>query len=446
MNELTNIKITYTKLLKWLLSLMLFSYSLNILTTYFFSVNNAHTIITIVLLLVITSFLIKKGKIVVNILFVNIILYITTLIIGLNSKDLNIINILRTFNYRLMFPILFFLLFSLDFNGTSKFKIGLNVIKIINAVSVIFSAFALIEFYNPSLIYSLYNNVTTHLNLFLADGGVSTRLVSLAGNPINLGFYLVLGLGSSFTLLFLNQRKSQLYSLYHLIMIALFLYVLFYTYSRGAMLLALVIIVIILLLTFREKGTLNKITVIFLFSILIFGTVYLLGSSLALSSRVTQINLQSFTSNLRFQTASNAFNKDTSVLQYIFGHGITAISDSYSYVFEFGYASLLYESGIIGFVSVIGSFILGIFNGLKKMKYLNSSQKDIATFYIAVIFSGLAGMLVEDVYMQQPYSIYLWFSTMFLASLNFNTKTKNRLVHDDSNTVSSENSKSFLIL
>lgn len=393
--------------------------SLSPLFKYIFNIGYLHLIILIFLFIILVLRFLHKEKIIINRLIVPICIYICITAIGSVAKSFNIVFIMRVLSYRIMYPVLFIMFFSLENNIKQLKNIGYNLVKVTNVACLVLGVVGIIEKYNPSIVYKFYgDNLTPHLTLIL-NGEKTTRLLSLAGNPINLGFYMAIGISSAVILILTNWKNSNFLVGTEILCTIIFIYVLFFTYSRSAILVAFVIIIVITVLFTRQINLKNKrLIVFFILSIfvLIVGTLLSIDS---IATRLKTMNPKSYFNNSRFLNAYNAFDKKTNIIQYILGHGI---NKSNAYVFELGYASLLYESGIIGTITFIVSFLKGIFFGVTRIdrKINTRSLLYINFFYIAIIFSGLVGMFVQDLYMQQPYSVYLWFSSIFLTT-NVNT-------------------------
>lgn len=401
--------------------------ALNPLISFILNVGNIHIIISLLTFFLMLYYTFQMNKLKLNVINSIVFVYIAMVIIGIlrgsSNGDLNIKFAIQASSYRVLYPIIFMMIFSL-FNDVKLINdIGLNILKIINIICVILGLVGIIEKQNPSLVYRLYQgNITSHLTLII-NGQNSSRLMSLAGNPINLGFYMAIGIGSAIALIFIYLNKSKVIVIFEVLNLLLFTYIIFMTYSRSAFLVAAVIGVSILLLILKDAKLMGKIIILLLLILIYYYLSTRIFSLDSFNSRFSSMNLTSYFNNTRYLRAYNAFDKDNSLIQLVIGHGISELNESNSYVFELGYASLLYESGIIGVATVIGSFVIAISFGLKNLKfYGNGTSRVINIFYISIIISGFAGMFVEDLYMQQPYSVYLWFSTIYLTSYFFSCK------------------------
>lgn len=415
-NNKKNNLISINNVISFLLYTFFWAIGINPLISYYFKINELHILIIIFMLLLLMLSLLKKKKIKINIICLFLFMYFFSIILSLSNIDFNIIFILKILSYRFLFPIFFLLLFLVIDSRKRIDLIGYKVIKLINILCIIMGLFALIEKNNPEIIYKFYGeNLTPHLTL-LINGKRTSRLISLIGNPINLGFYMGIGISSAITLIIINLKKSKIIILFEVLCIILFSYVMFFTYSRSAILTTVVICITLFILYSKNSSIKNKFIILFFASFICLFLLNIIFNVESINSRFNSISLEHYFKNTRFIRAYTAFNQGTSFMELIFGHGISTNNNSSAYVFELGYASLLYESGILGFITVILSYLKGILSGIKFNK---NNLKDKFTyvnyFYIAIIISGLAGMFVEDLYMQQPYNIFLWFSTIFLV-------------------------------
>lgn len=407
---------TINRIIRYLLYIFFFTIALNPLFTYLFKIKEMHILILFLILFLSIATLLKKQKSKIKSVHLLIFIYVSIVILGVIDANSNLNFIIKALTYRILFPMLFILIFWVVDNQRNINSLGYNIIKIVNVMCIIIALCGLIEKINPQIIYKFYgNNLTQHLSLLL-NGKKTTRLISLVGNPINLGFYMTIGIGSAIILILINLKKSKLIIIVEVLFIILFTYIMFLTYSRSAIITTLVMGFLILIFQLQRTNMRNKVLILVLIGIIYVFLGQVILNIDSINSRINTISLQHYFENTRFLRAYLAFNEGTSLLQFLFGHGIAQINNSGAYVFEFGYASLLYESGLLGFIVVITCYCKGILAGIKtKFKY-NLKYLYVKDFYVAVIISGLVGMLVEDLYMQQPYSVFLWFSTIFLIS------------------------------
>lgn len=428
MENKQNGELKANNLCEYLLYVCLFSIAFNPLIAYIFNVSSLHIIIMLVISLVSIGIIIYRRCFFYNNLYLSIILYVLMVLFGIISgtrnNSVDIAFIVKSASYRIMYPSIFLLYFSVFKNKDELDKLGHNFLVVTNIVTVILALFGIIEKINPEFIHILYgNNLTSHLTLIINEQSTS-RLLSLAGNPINLGFYMVIGLSSSLCLCLVNLKKSKALVLINLITLPVYIYVMFYTYSRTAIMLSVVVVVTILCFLVRKINTKNKVLLI-LFTVILFFLIsnISIGENSSVVSRLTTMTITNYFNNTRFSRASEAFSNGSNYFQFFFGHGIQNMNyspiKSSAIVFELGYASLLYESGLLGLLLVVVSYLKAIFLSIfpfKKSKEKENNYVDI--FFISIIISGLVGLFLQDIYMQIPYSLFLWFSSLYLIMKN----------------------------
>lgn len=109
----------------------------------------------------------------------------------------------------------------------------------------------------------------------------------------------------------------------------------------------------------------------------------------------------------RFQQ-ERKFGMD-SVVGLLFGHGIGNISEgSQQYVFEFGYASLTYETGVASLLIFAVMILLSSYNlyGSLRQKLCSQDSKLMALTMFSIVAAFALAMIPEDTYMQMPFSLY----------------------------------------
>ncbi|MDT2865745.1 hypothetical protein [Vagococcus carniphilus] len=421
-------KVRIVSVINVLLYIFLFTVSLSPLFSYIFKVTSIHLIFASMILLISISLIISRRQIQFNNTITCILIYTilvsVNLVIGYSSLGL----FFQALIYRLLYPIIFMFYFSVLNNRDTYNKLGYNFIKVININTIIICFFGLVEKVNPSFIYKLYgNNLTTHLTLIL-NNEVNSRLVSLSGNPINLGFYMVIGISSSIILILLNWNVSKGKVLFQSVMIFLFSYIIFYTYSRSAILLAGTVIVTLVMILLKNVKLTNKVIVLCVLIIVFTFSYQKIIEIDSINSRLSTMNITTYFQNTRFNRAYVGFSEGTNILQLLFGHGISQMNSSNAYVFELGYASMMYETGVISLIVVIFTFFKGIILGIRINKnIINTHEKYINAFFISIIVSGIVGLFTQDIYMQLPYSALIWFSTLYLI---FKEKSINNIIEE----------------
>lgn len=359
------------------------------------------------------------GNIRINLGIACAFFYTFLVVLGtVNNNGVSLYDKVDIFRYRCEYAIAFALLFnSYKFSKEEMRRICNNILRIVYITGVIVALIAIVESINPSLVYSMYgNSLTTHLTLELTDT-VSKRLISTMGNPINLGLQMGLALGSAIYFLYLEDRSKISRCLYG-VSILLFAWVVLFTYSRTAYVAIAGILIAYYFFRIFISNISNKKK---LYSVLLIvcGVIVLIIFVLCnegFARRMSGISLSSLLNNTRFRRAYNAFStSDHNIINHIFGFGPGAIlGSSGQYVFEFGYASLLYESGMLGLtvfvVLVISSIVSGIKTARKGLDFC------ITPFVCYVIGFAIA-MITEDTYFQLPFCLYFWLSVFIITNM-----------------------------
>ena len=346
--------------------------------------------------------------------YLGILVYFVFVCMGLLiTEELSIAAKFDLFRYRVEYMITFLLLFSCyRLSSEETLELGRKALKVIYISSGIVALVGLIEFINPSLVHSIYgNNLTVHISLFLG-GERTNRLMSTMANPINLGLQMGIGTVTAFYFFYQQDSKRSRNKLAIAASILLFLFIAFLTYSRTAYVSILSIIASFFLINLLsgKKKLKRYIPIIVLIGVIAIG-IYLIGSRYSsITHRINSVNLDSYTNNTRFNRASNVFGDIiNNPFKLIFGSGVGAIvGGSGQYVFELGFASLVYESGIINLVIFLVYIIRSIKFAISNTKKNNNNS--VLTVVLASFNVGFfIAMFAEAVYAQYPYTLFFWF-------------------------------------
>lgn len=369
-----------------------------------------------------------RRKIRVNYVFCGVLIYTLMVVFNLLSNgSIPLGDKIDAFRYRVEYAITLCILFnSYYFTRNELIDVLRKILKILYYTGVLVAIIGLIEMINPSLIYSLYGSgLTSHLSIYSA-GVLQTRLISTMGNPINLGLQMNLSILAA---LYIQhepsgngQKKNRNLGKYiNWISIVIFVIVEIFTYSRTAY-----IITVFLFLSFYFmrifvlKIGMNK-KIVSMFVVLVIGllAMLILSSNEAFVARFATVTLESFTKNVRFERAyTSFFEGGINVFKIVLGYGVgNVLRDGGQYVFELGYASLLYETGIIGYIVFFSAFSLAITKGLKMIKN-KDGRNGIAIPFMSFLVGFMVAMITEDVYFQLPFSLYFWLSVLALCGLS----------------------------
>jgi len=349
-------------------------------------------------------------------IFVYVILVLGSLLVGAYAETSLSIDLFR---YRAEYAITMAVCFStIDIKKSDLFSIMDDLMKITYYTGVIVAIVGLIEFVNPSLVHAFYGSkLTQHLSLLLA-GGVSGRLVSTLSNPITLGLQMSISIIAG--LYIANKCDSsnkKMFVIYPSLF--LFCFITLYTYSRTAYIaIAGIALVYVFCIIVKSETSIGRKTIVMISTIAILGIIYhIIQSVPSLSSRFNSVNTDSFHDNIRYERAVNALGEPHKFFNDLFGFGVGKITGSSGqYVFEFGFASLLYESGFVGlgifFVYVIKSFVIYWKNRNDAKSY------GLIVSCICIITGFLLTMFTVDAYSQAPYNYYFWLSVALLLKYN----------------------------
>ena len=363
------------------------------------------------------------GKFRINVNTVGVIVY-TIFVLGsmLISNDISVSTKIDAFRYRCEYAITFALMFnSIRFSASEIKKIYDSVLKILYYTGLVVAFIGVIEIVMPSPIHALYGKgLTTHLSLNFG-GTLGSRLISTMANPINLGMQMVLACAAALYLFYKdesNMKRTKRIAIFCSIM--LFALITILTYSRTAYLmfgLTFGVFYFTRVMLSKTKNTKKMFAVVML---IIFISVFivLLGSNETFAIRLGQMNVNSFFNNSRFKRAYEGFaTSNGNIFNYLFGFGIGKIlSSTGQHVLEFGYASLLFESGIIG--SLI--FAIIIFKAIRMgIRTIKSSLDEgmVCSILLSILASFCGGMLASDVYFQAPYNLFFWLTVFLLKCI-----------------------------
>lgn len=383
------------------------------------------------LALVALLFFIRRKAMPVNLVDLFILGYVVLLLFSALRSPLTLENTLHSLRYRIVFLLCINLFFKyLRMNGVKLGQVVDTVFRILFCTGVLVSLVAFLELVNPELVYQLYQeNMTPHLRVIIADT-VYQRVMSTLANPINLGYYLVLS--SVGGLYLVSVEKGIIRKTFSAAALLLMLAALLFTYSRGAYVAVLALYGGWLLAALVSGLKLKKVKP--LAALLVVITALLCGFFITkvdspFIHRLKTATTDGFATNQRALTALDTVAKKAlpeipgekgkmgkwkillgdSLSQRFFGRGLgVAMGSSLQYVFEIGYFSMFYESGGLSLLL----FLLAVAFSLSRMVrsvFVMLSHGETPWLMIACIAitgSFLVTMVVEDTYMQMPYSLF----------------------------------------
>lgn len=370
--------------------------------------------ITVFFALIYLIFYVKNKKI---ILFRNdsaitiMLLYILYISMHIFVTHSSKTSALLMFKYHLLY-----ILFLYAFYKIFKYHYLNGDIDLENAITKIFRAIVYIgilvitiglyeKFIDPELIKSLYRGATIHT--FYA-GDEFARVVSTIGNPIMLGYYLII---VSLTALFLFRIKIiNKVTVMYVILSSLIL--ILFTLSRASYLIVCAIAIAYFFLTLNKNNFLIRSLFILIIGIV---TVYYIDFNNLLvidnvMSRFEQLDSNEIGRDGRLFTWSRSFEEfQNNIYILFFGFGLGKLGwDDGAFVMENGYFAIIYEFGLMGFLlycAVLLKFYLNI-HRLKKSIYLY--DRELALLLTLFLLFFLISMLVSDSHMGIPQVFYFW--------------------------------------
>lgn len=374
------------------------------------------------------------GRLRLNSVTVGVVIYTVSVVFNLIANTtLTLGDKIDAFRYRCEYAITLCILFSsFHFAKDEVSNIARMIMRILYYTGIIVAIIGLVEIVNPSLIYSIYGSgLTAHLSIY-SGGVLNTRLISTMSNPINLGLQMALSIMATLYIQFdskssADMRNGLLRKCTYWGSIILFCVILLLTYSRTSYIVAVFIFIFYLLIRiFLSKISIRKktISIICIFAALILFGLFL-NYNETIATRFSTIGLESFTESSRFQGAYRTFASNFNIFNIIYGYGVgSSLGVSGQYVFEFGYASILYESGLIGLIIFMSTILIGEICGIKLIKKDKDDNNNIAIPYMSLLIGFMVAMITEDVYFQLPFSLYFWIGIFILSTL-FSVSRKN---------------------
>lgn len=376
---------------------------------------NYHTIVSFILLItLLLSVLVIEKKYInrtsLKFGFIGLLYIFSTVLKLYQSSEIININILLQSFYSRLFYIIALSIFTRMFNKEiSEGKYKITLIKVVNFITFVIALFAIIELFQPEFIYKLYGaDLTAHRTLII-NGVTKRRLISIVRNPINLGYYMAIGIASNLEYMYNTGIKTNLQKIFRIILIGVYFIISILTLSRSAMLASSIVIIVY----FIFYKNINFIKVLFLIYIILFvllivrlDTINIFQSEIF--QRIKTINVTSFRENVRFARAETLLKSNTFISSFL-GNGVY-INDTFSgYVLEFGYASIFYEVGLVGLMAHIHLIIRSIKNAFDTPEKISNNL-----FYFSIVISAVFSLLTDDIHIQRPYNIFFWFSIGYL--------------------------------
>lgn len=340
-------------------------------------------------------------------------LYVVYIVLHVIS-DVDVVLILDGLKYELLYPLLaFLLLVNIKKNVLPKIDL---ILKIILVQGMVILFIGLYEYFNQDILAILYRSsleLIPHISWFSIK-----RLISIVGNPINLGamttiFVIVLNY-------FYNENKTSMLKPALPILIILSFFVVIMTLSRTSLMVFILIITIIL--SISVKGLVNR-SIFYLSLIsLILVLYYLLYEYIDLELVFKRFSgladNNEYTDNTRTLNWKYAISS-MDYLQYIWGKGIgistpnADLAEKYGgLIVENGFISTFIEYGLIG----ISLYTLFFLRFMYIAFELRASNGNLAYFFILFLIVFSLFNLGNDYNRNIPFNLYFW---TFYAYLEF---------------------------
>ncbi|MCM8901631.1 O-antigen ligase family protein [Caldicoprobacter algeriensis] len=345
-----------------LLFLVVVIYSFKIDRLAFLSTRGSIIIACIIFYLL----LLNKNNVVINKIH---LLWIVSVIVMILSSLISRFQ-QESLKYTMLFLIgvLYFIYFS------NNKELLLNVMKIQKYFSVIFAVFTLLPLLDVTLYYRILEllfdskSVSEIKSLMI----VFNRYVGIGRFAGNNGFILSLGLGIALCEM-LTQRK-----VIHVVYIIIFFISIFLTGSRYAFLASILSMVLVVFFFYHKKTHLSRLTKFILLIVLIFICILLSYCFFPSSIFDRFMNMESIYN--RFKLYNLAW--ELFLQRPILGHGINTFLYYTFYRIDMlektythnVFLQLLSETGIIGTILIIASFIVTLLSGIVSIKNLKYSE------------------------------------------------------------------------
>ncbi|WP_045618463.1 O-antigen ligase family protein [Vibrio vulnificus] len=347
----------------------------------------------------------------VKVLYITYIVYLLLHFIG----DSGVYLYLESSRFLILYPLVFILLYSFM---EDIFDIHYNIILKIFLLQFLFvSLMAIFEFFDQSILVFLYGKQLQDIPHITWFSGV--RLISVIGNPINLGAVLLI----LFTFVYFDCGfKSNVIKIALLILLS---FPVLFTLSRMSTLLLGVLMTFLISREFRNNNLFFSIVLIlsvFLFIYLIF-TSDIISDAIDIFVKRTEniFNPSEYTENLRVQHWNEALTRFDNVIYVFWGLGggssnpSEIMRDSFgSLIIENSFISQFVDYGIIGLIMYISIFCRVIYLGLffcRKTTYVGP----LIAMTLLLFFS-----FTNDYHRNLPFSLWFWFLIFYLERFKNN--------------------------
>lgn len=329
--------------------------------------------------------------------------YLSITILSLISSDAGFL--LKVEAVKLQLIIVFYCFTLLLLSG-SRVVLDISAIKkIFHYQLIIVVLVGFFEFFDQSILSLIYNKPREeiqHIQYFS-----SQRLISLIGNPINLGAFLLVCICFN-----LEKLTSKRISIKYWSLFSLSGFVIYMTLSRLSL---IAYIFISILVFYRTNKVMFVISLVlgFLLFFLISPNVNFSGDSI--ERMISVLDMDTYEGNARVVNWNYALDKFKNAYDYLFGLGFGYSNPSKEYSEHYGsliientFISIFIELGVIGFIMFLIIYLRFYYLSFNYYKI----YKDFSFVAFLIIFSLFS--IGNDFHRNMPFSFYFWFLYVWL--------------------------------
>ena len=286
-----------------------------------------------------------------------------------------------------------------------------RVVKLFFIQGLVVLFFGLWQLYDVTILEVIFRQSLHEIvNIKLALG---FRLVSLLGNPINCGAFLIIVIASAYMMLCFGSNSNFISRLIFAILFCLISVCVIMTLSRLAVLAYLVAILALFVLANRALVSVGTLT---LFLVISVGLLVSFADRPELSRFSNLSSASEYTENARLLHWQQAVSKLNSV-DVFWGKGLGASSPTKekkilydSTQIENSFVSILFQYGVIG----LCLSILIILRFYYLATVLKRSHRFLSLFSMVFLLIFIVMSLGNDFHRNSPFSFYFWLIYAYL--------------------------------
>jgi len=333
--------------------------------------------------------------------------YIFLHIIG----DVHFMLIFDGLRYEFLYPLMATLILLNKNNILPNFN-TIVIIIIIQGITLII--FGLFEVNNQHILEIAYRRPLSeipHINWYSIN-----RLISLSGNPINLGASTIISM--SFLYFYLLENKNIKNNILFIIFLFLSFFIVSATLSRSSLI--TYAIVVLLIFNMYSKNIYKKSILYFIFFILLAMLFYNLNETLDLGLYIKRFSnlfsVNEYSSNVRVSNWISGFNQ-LNHIEIFWGKGIgistptEELGELYNGIMiENSFVSIFIEFGLIGFL-IFSIIYIRYFYLINRMKKYNANISKVLFLFLTTYTLFSFG---NDFNRNLPFNLYFWIFYSYL--------------------------------